>query len=167
MGYLYEAMDRAKESIKNYYKGDRLKFDPIWEIVDRRSNNRLHQPIHAAGYFLNPHFRFGGSYSDPNGEVMESLSTCIERMVPDVEERDLIVSELQNYEEEGVSYSLQSWLGEEEPLKPQMLGGKIGVETPHISKTLPSESYVSLAVHPIVSAIGACLKQSTRRRGAS
>ncbi|XP_059070586.1 uncharacterized protein LOC131860220 [Cryptomeria japonica] len=98
MGYLYEAMDRAKESIKNYYKGDRLKFDPIWEIVDRRWNNQLHQPIHAAGYFLNPHFRFGGSYSDSNGEVMEGLSTCIERMVPDVEERDLIVSELQNYE---------------------------------------------------------------------
>ncbi|XP_059067032.1 uncharacterized protein LOC131051268 [Cryptomeria japonica] len=55
-------------------------------------------PIHAAGYFLNPRFRFGGSYSDSNGEVMEGLSTCIERMVPNVEERDLIVSELQNYQ---------------------------------------------------------------------
>ncbi|XP_059063100.1 uncharacterized protein LOC131079406 isoform X2 [Cryptomeria japonica] len=98
MGYLYEAMDRVKESIKNYYKGDRLKFDPIWEIVDRRWNNQLHQPIHAVGYFLNPRFRFGGSYLDPNGEVMKGLGTCIERMVPDVEGRELIVSELQNYE---------------------------------------------------------------------
>ncbi|XP_059067152.1 uncharacterized protein LOC131071846 [Cryptomeria japonica] len=99
MGYIYEAMDRAKESIKNFYKGDRLKFDPIWEIIDRRWNNQLQQPIHATGYFLNPRFRFRGSYSDLNREVMEGLNTCIERMVPDVEERDLIVGELQNYEE--------------------------------------------------------------------
>jgi hypothetical protein len=64
MGYLYEAMDRAKESIRNYYKGDRLKYEPFWEIIDRRWNNQLHQPIHAAGYFLNPRFRYDDSYSD-------------------------------------------------------------------------------------------------------
>lgn len=56
MGYLYEATDRAKEAIKNYYKGSSLKYDPIWEIIDRRWNNQLHQPIHAASYFFNPCF---------------------------------------------------------------------------------------------------------------
>ena len=99
MGYIYEAMDRAKEAIKSYYKGDSLKFDPIWEIVDRRWNNQLHQPIHAAGYFLNPSFLFSESFSDPNGEVMEGLTTCIQRMEPEVAVRDLIVREMDIYRE--------------------------------------------------------------------
>ncbi|XP_059077416.1 uncharacterized protein LOC131876340 [Cryptomeria japonica] len=135
MGYLYEAMDRAKESIKNYYKGDRLKFDPIWEIVDRRWNNQLHQPIHAAGYFLNPRFRFGGSYSDSNGEVMEGLSTCIERMVPDVEERDLIVSELQNYEGgRGKLFSLELARRGRTTQTPDAWWQNWGGNTPHLKK---------------------------------
>ena len=58
MGELYEAMDKAKESVKNYYKGESIKYEPIWQIIDRRWNNQLHQPIHAAGYFLNPRFRY-------------------------------------------------------------------------------------------------------------
>jgi hypothetical protein len=51
MGYLYEAMDRAKEAIFAYYddKGDdgfqkRLQ---IWGVIDQRWNNTLHRPIHV------------------------------------------------------------------------------------------------------------------------
>ena len=52
MGYIYEAMDQAKEHIKATYKDRVAKYGPIWEIIDRRWNNQLHRPIHAAGYFL-------------------------------------------------------------------------------------------------------------------
>lgn len=99
MGYIYEAMDRAKEAIKSYYMGDSLKFEHIWEIVDRRWNNQLHQPIHVAGYFLNPKYLFSESFFDANGEVMEGLTTCIQRMESTVAARDLIVNELDIYRE--------------------------------------------------------------------
>ncbi|KAH9292585.1 hypothetical protein KI387_042230, partial [Taxus chinensis] len=97
MGFVYEAMDRAKESIQNYYRGDIVRYGPFWEIIDRRWNNQLHQPIHAAGYYLNPKYFYSDSFTDVNGEVMEGLSTCIERMIPDVETRDLVILELQSY----------------------------------------------------------------------
>ena len=42
VGGLYEAMDRAKEAVRNYYHADILKFEHIWEIIDRRWNNMLH-----------------------------------------------------------------------------------------------------------------------------
>ncbi|KAF7821914.1 hypothetical protein G2W53_027369 [Senna tora] len=43
MGYIYEAMDRAKEQIaKNF------------NHVDKRWDYQLHRPLHAAAYFLNP-----------------------------------------------------------------------------------------------------------------
>ena len=93
MGYLYEAMDRAKEAIQHYYRGDANRFAPIWDIIDRRWNNQLHQPIHAAGYFLNPKFYFSesGGFTDDNGEVMEGLITCIERITPISATRYLIL----------------------------------------------------------------------------
>ena len=46
MGYLYEAMDRAKEAIKKNIGRDYKKW---WGIIDRRWDRQLHQDIHAAG----------------------------------------------------------------------------------------------------------------------
>ncbi|KAH9301451.1 hypothetical protein KI387_013034, partial [Taxus chinensis] len=54
MGFIYVAMDRAKESIQNSYIGDIVRYGPFWEIIDWRWNNQLHQPIHATVYYLNP-----------------------------------------------------------------------------------------------------------------
>jgi hypothetical protein len=62
MGYLYEAMDRAKEAIRAYYddKGDDgfQRQLQIWGVIDQRWNNTLHRPIHAAGIYLNPAFSY-------------------------------------------------------------------------------------------------------------
>eukprot|EP00253_Pinus_taeda_P004304 PITA_04304 len=58
MGFIYEAMDQAKERIKTIYKDRVAKYGPIWAIIDERWNNQLHRPIHAAGYFLNPRYHY-------------------------------------------------------------------------------------------------------------
>ena len=58
MGFIYEAMDQAKEQIKTTYKDRVAKHGPIWAIIDERWNNQLHCPIHAAGYFLNPRYHY-------------------------------------------------------------------------------------------------------------
>ena len=39
MGYIYEAMDQAKEQIRATYKDRVSKYGPIWDIIDRRWNN--------------------------------------------------------------------------------------------------------------------------------
>ena len=36
MGYIYEAMDQAKEKIKATYKDRVTKYGPIWDIIDHR-----------------------------------------------------------------------------------------------------------------------------------
>eukprot|EP00253_Pinus_taeda_P027219 PITA_27219 len=59
MGFIYEALDQAKEKIKTVYKDRVAKYGPIWAIIDERWNNQLHRPIHAAG-----------------------LIDCIDRMIP-------------------------------------------------------------------------------------
>ncbi|XP_075503611.1 uncharacterized protein LOC142540977 [Primulina tabacum] len=58
MGYIYEAMDRAKEAIAASFNNNEEKYRGIFEIIDKRWNVQLHHPLHAAGYFLNPEFFF-------------------------------------------------------------------------------------------------------------
>jgi hypothetical protein len=54
MGYIYEAMDQAKEQIKAAYKDRVSKYGPIWDIIDRRWNNQLHRPYTCSWVFPEP-----------------------------------------------------------------------------------------------------------------
>eukprot|EP00253_Pinus_taeda_P032144 PITA_32144 len=83
MGYIYEAMDQAKEEVRATYKDRLAKYARIWEIIDNRWNNQLHRPIDAAGYFLNPKYHYKNQLGDlHDGEVRARLIDCLERMVP-------------------------------------------------------------------------------------
>eukprot|EP00253_Pinus_taeda_P014881 PITA_14881 len=83
MGYIYEAMDQAKEQIRAAYKDRLAKYGRIWEIIDNRLNNQLHRPIHVAGYFLKPMYHYKNRLGDlHDGEVRAGLIDCLERMVP-------------------------------------------------------------------------------------
>ena len=78
MGYIYEGMDRAKETIKAQYAGVQEKYAPIWDIIDRRWQNQLHRPIHARTYFLNSAFRFCPDFK-ADEEVLTDLYIVIQR----------------------------------------------------------------------------------------
>ena len=90
MGYLYEAMDRAKEAIRAYYddKGDDgfQRQLQIWGVIDQQWNNTPHRPIHATGIYLNLAFSYSCSFRF-DVEVMEGFLACVERMVLSHEER--------------------------------------------------------------------------------
>eukprot|EP00253_Pinus_taeda_P019670 PITA_19670 len=100
MGYLYEAMDRAKEAIRAYYedKGDKRleKQQVIWRVIVERWNNTLHCPIHAAGIYLNPAFAYSCGFRF-DVEVMDGFFTCVERMVAFEQEREDISKEMEVY----------------------------------------------------------------------
>lgn len=97
MGYLYEAMDRAKEAITSAFNGREEKYKDIFKIIDDRWECQLHHPLHAAGHFLNPGF----FYDDPNiefdSEVTSGLYACIEKLVSDQNVQVKIMDELSLY----------------------------------------------------------------------
>eukprot|EP00253_Pinus_taeda_P021429 PITA_21429 len=83
MGYIYEAMDQAKEQIWAAYKDKLAKYGHIWEIIDNRWKNQFHLPIHVVGYFLNSKYDYKARLGDLQvGEVRDGLYDCLERMVP-------------------------------------------------------------------------------------
>nr|XP_016498875.1 PREDICTED: uncharacterized protein LOC107817537 [Nicotiana tabacum] len=54
MAYMYDRVERAKMSIKAFYKDVDENYAPIWDIIDRRWSMLLQSPLHAAAAFLNP-----------------------------------------------------------------------------------------------------------------
>ena len=95
MGYIYEAMDRAKETIQNAFNGNEDKYKEIFAIIDRRWECQLHHPLHAAaGHYLNPEYFYANPRIDFDPEVVGGLYKCIERLSEDEVVVDKISSEL-------------------------------------------------------------------------
>lgn len=100
MGYIYEGMERAKEAIKTFYKGDSSKYLPIWEIIDSRWDRQLHSPLHVAGTYLNLRlFYHPESNIQRDPEVIRGVMMCIEKMYPDQDIQDKINMQRDVYKE--------------------------------------------------------------------
>ncbi|XP_072995838.1 uncharacterized protein [Typha latifolia] len=99
MGYIYVGIHQAKEAIKKELvkKSDYL---PYWQIIDWRWERQLPRPLHAAGFFLNPHF-FESIRGEISNEITSGMLDCIERLVPEVKIQDKIQKELNLYRSEG------------------------------------------------------------------
>lgn len=81
MGYIYAAMDRAKETIARDFNWNKEKYEKTFEIIDKRWECQLQHPFHAAGYFLNLliHYKY---HDDVRcAEVEGCLYDCITRLV--------------------------------------------------------------------------------------
>jgi hypothetical protein len=124
MGYLYEAMDRVKESIRAYCydKGDdgfekRLL---IWRVIDDQWNNTLHRPIHAVGIYLNLTFFYSRGFRF-DAEVMDGFLTCVQRMVLSPQERVEISKEMEIYRIAGGTFGFDMAIEDEKTIMPGKL----------------------------------------------
>ncbi|GLJ21845.1 hypothetical protein SUGI_0408520 [Cryptomeria japonica] len=134
MGFIYEAMDRAKEAISHDYRGNARKCEIFWCIIDHRWTNQLHQPIHAFAYFLNPKFYFSDSFR-ADEEVMAGVITCIDKMTPDLELRDKVLDELEIYKSaEGRLFSSQLAIDRRGKQQPDLWWENYGAGTPNLQK---------------------------------
>uniref|UniRef100_A0A0D3B9A0 DUF659 domain-containing protein n=2 Tax=Brassica oleracea var. oleracea TaxID=109376 RepID=A0A0D3B9A0_BRAOL len=95
MGYIYAAMDRAKETIAKSFKLKKVKYEKVFEMIDRRWDCQLHQPLHAAGYFLNPAVHYAHPADVCCEEVERGLYSCITKLVRDPIVQDKIMVELE------------------------------------------------------------------------
>ncbi|XP_024011329.1 uncharacterized protein LOC112086592 [Eutrema salsugineum] len=94
MGYIYAAMDKAKEAIANSFNLREEQYGKVFEIIDRRWDCQLHRPLHAACYFLNPAIQYEHPDDLRCAEVENGLYKCIERLVLEQEIQDKILDEL-------------------------------------------------------------------------
>ncbi len=51
MGYIYEAIAMAKEAIAKSFGENEERYKAVFKIFDKRWEDQLHRPLHAAGFF--------------------------------------------------------------------------------------------------------------------
>lgn len=97
MSYIYEAMDRGKESIVASFNNNEVKYSGTFAIIDKRWDCQLHHSLHETGHFLYPHHFFNVPNIDKNFKVTYGVYTCIDKVSIDVEENDQALCELPIY----------------------------------------------------------------------
>ncbi|KAL4586316.1 hypothetical protein LXL04_010952 [Taraxacum kok-saghyz] len=106
MGYIYEAMDRAKETIAKSFLDKEVAYQKAFKFIDERWECQLHRPLHAAGHYLNPAIYYANPSTTSCEEVMTGLYKCIQRLVPDLSIQDKITEELTVYQNAKNLFSL-------------------------------------------------------------
>ncbi|XP_028552223.1 uncharacterized protein LOC110098778 [Dendrobium catenatum] len=80
MGFIYEAMNRAKEDIAKDLGGQESAYKEIWDIIDEKWDRQLHQHLHAAAYYLNPQFHYDKDFH-VDKEVKTGLYACMDILI--------------------------------------------------------------------------------------
>ncbi|KAL4201696.1 hypothetical protein AMTRI_Chr02g259880 [Amborella trichopoda] len=88
MGYIHEAMIRARTEIKDVLKDDENMRKAIFEIIDRRWDTQLHRHLHSAGYFLNPSLHYKHPSIESDRVINGGFLDVLERLVPDKDIQD-------------------------------------------------------------------------------
>ncbi|TXG74519.1 hypothetical protein ES288_1Z037200v1 [Gossypium darwinii] len=90
MGFIYEAVDRAKRAIQQNCR----YFTEYEKIIDNRWNF-MHSDLHSAVIFLNPQFQFGMEHSENVLiETLEGTRSVIERLEPSMDTQVRMVNQL-------------------------------------------------------------------------
>ncbi|XP_075092047.1 uncharacterized protein LOC107764674 [Nicotiana tabacum] len=109
MGYLYEAMDRAKETIAASFEGDIRKYEKVFEIIDTRWENQLHRPLYATGHLLNLGLFYKNTVDETlASEVWIGYHACLEKLVPNSATIDQIWEEFGRYSQAEGLFGLQA-----------------------------------------------------------
>uniref|UniRef100_M4FE40 HAT C-terminal dimerisation domain-containing protein n=2 Tax=Brassica campestris TaxID=3711 RepID=M4FE40_BRACM len=95
VGHVYDNMDVIKESIAREFDNDELCYMPLWDVIDDVWN-KLHSPLHAAGYFLNPAaFYSTGFHLDT--EVAIGLISSLVHIVKELDVQVKVATQLDVY----------------------------------------------------------------------
>ncbi|KAL1291420.1 hypothetical protein AAHE18_20G199500 [Arachis hypogaea] len=79
MGFLYQTMYKAREDMVKRFQKRKRVVEPYLKILDSRWDSQLKRNLHAAGYWLNPAFRFNSAEFDKHKEIISGLLDVIER----------------------------------------------------------------------------------------
>ncbi|XP_057828565.2 uncharacterized protein LOC131039743 [Cryptomeria japonica] len=132
MGYVYEAMDGAKEVIRSKLENNRDKYMPLWDIIDRRWDGQMHTPLHAAGYFLNPLLFYKTDFLEIDAEIKQGFFKCMEKMFPDLEKFDAATIELEMYKHAKGFLSSRAAIQSRKTIQPAAWWASFGDEIPNL-----------------------------------
>ncbi|CAN6440829.1 unnamed protein product [Victoria cruziana] len=131
IGYLYEVMDKAKEAIRDQLKGKKKLYMPVWKVIDNRWSGQLHRPLHAAAYYLNPAIKYQPNFKK-NREVEYGILDCIDVLVADPKERNVVHAKIHTYDNYIVIIGRDTTIRCRTSMHPDLWWSSFGMEMPNL-----------------------------------
>ncbi|XP_071724003.1 uncharacterized protein [Rutidosis leptorrhynchoides] len=132
IGYVYASMYKAKEVIKKELV-KREDYMPYWNLIDRWWEQQWQNPIHAAGFYLNPKF-FYSIERDMPSEIVSGMYDCIERLVPDTNVQDKIIKEISSYKSAAGDFGRKMAIRAKDTLLPAEWWSTYGGSCPNLAR---------------------------------
>ncbi|XP_042483006.1 uncharacterized protein LOC122063348 [Macadamia integrifolia] len=95
-GYLYEATERAKETLRKFVEKDGGKYLAIMDLFQFRLEKNIIHYVHLFGALLNPSIMFGGRLDIDGTKFMNAQDFIMDIMVP-LEDREQFMQEVIDY----------------------------------------------------------------------
>uniref|UniRef100_A0A0R0FZH2 BED-type domain-containing protein n=1 Tax=Glycine max TaxID=3847 RepID=A0A0R0FZH2_SOYBN len=134
MGYIYEAMDKAKETIIKSFNNNESKYKDVFAIIDKRWNCQLHRPLHAAAHFLNPEFFYDNTDLEFDFEVTNGLFECIKKLISQFDVQQKILTELHLYKIGVEHFGSDFAMAQRKTHSPTYWWRIFGSQTPNLQK---------------------------------
>ncbi|KAG5066687.1 hypothetical protein JHK86_010418 [Glycine max] len=135
IGYIYEVMDKAKETIiKSFNNNEESKYKDVFAIIDKRWNCQLHRPLHAAAHFLNPEFFYDNTDLEFDFEVTNGLFECIKKLIPQFDAQQKILTELHLYKIGVDHFGSDFAMAQRKTHSPTYWWRMFGSQTPNLQK---------------------------------
>ncbi|XP_028230525.1 uncharacterized protein LOC114410798 [Glycine soja] len=135
IGYIYEVMDKAKETIiKSFNNNEESKYKDVFAIIDKRWNCQLHRPLHAAAHFLNPEFFYDNTDLEFDFEVTNGLFECIKKLIPQFDVQQKILTELHLYKIGVDHFGFDFAMAQRKIHSPTYWWRMFGSQTPNLQK---------------------------------
>lgn len=93
VGFIYELMTKAKESIRTYYIMDESKCKTFLDIVDKKWHHQLHTPLHSAAAYLNPSIQYNPEIKFLSS-IKQDFYNVLEKLLPTPELRRDITNQI-------------------------------------------------------------------------
>lgn len=119
MGFLYQAIYKAREEMVRRFRRNKKKVEPYLMILDKRWDSQLRRNLHAAGYWLNPSCRFNVEEFEKHKMTTSGLLDVIERYAHgDPELQSKLTSEMRIFKNAELDFGRQAAIRERNTVMP-------------------------------------------------
>ncbi|TVU07679.1 hypothetical protein EJB05_41044 [Eragrostis curvula] len=125
---LYDAMDNAKEEIKESIGHNHNVY---WKKIDNRWDNYLHSPLHAAGYSLNPRVYYSDRFCYDT-EINSGMLTSILRLAKSHHDAKFVSAQFDLYQRKSGLFGSDTAGQEAMEMPLDLWWSKYGADTPEL-----------------------------------
>lgn len=133
LGYIYDALDMAKKGIVSAFNNKELEYFPYLKVIDHIWGEELHNPLHAAAYFLNPSLFYSPNFST-NKLIQKGLLDSIEIIEQNITAQDMITKQITSYEDAAGDFSRPVAVRGRESLPPAIWWSLYAADYPELQR---------------------------------